>query len=177
MPSDALECSITSRFGLPNSAHLFFLDRYLGAHVGIEEGGFMSSKSAAGHIGTGIGNHSPAWVHYNAPTAGALDRAVFTTYSYADAHQKITAADPTSGSLTVNATVYDRVRRWYCGNGRCGGASPDATLPNRNGCRVARSGWHTWNARNTWVARAGVTTATLYYDKSGARTLVSYHAM
>ena len=137
----------------------------------------MSSTSAAGHIGTGVGNHSPGWIHYNAPAAGAADRNVFTRYSYADANQKITAAVATSGSLTVDCTVYDKVRRWHCGNGRCASFSDDRARPDRNGCTVARTGWHTWNARDTWVARAGAWTATLYYNKSGAPTQVSYHSV
>ena len=133
-----------------------------------------SSTSAMGHIGTGVGVHGPGWVHYQNPQGASL-RVVHTKYDYADANQKITAAVATSGSVAVNATVFDKVTRWRCGNGSCGATNASSSIPARSGCTVARTGWHTWVRVTLWVARAP-TTRTLYYNKSGATTQVSMHS-
>jgi hypothetical protein len=133
-----------------------------------------SSTTVLGHIGTGVGYHESTWTHYRAPSGPAGTRVVHTQYDYDDANTKIGQAAAASGNIMVDATVWSRVTRWKCGNGACP-ATGTGSIPSRQGCTVSRSGEHSWTQRTEWVEGAA-TSKRLYYNKSGARTLVSYHA-
>lgn len=132
-----------------------------------------SSTTASGHVGTGVGLHNKTWPHYNPPQKGD-QRLKHTQYDYDDATQKIASAKGTSGSVQVTAVVYAKTVGWRCGNGACDAKSTNSTLPDRKGCKVAKSGDHTWVSNNSWTAGAK-TTRLLYYDKRGQKTQVSYH--
>ena len=135
--------------------------------------GSNSSTNASGHQGTGIGNHSPGWPHYNAPVGDSNGRPAFTRWDYGVANSAITEARAQRGSVSIACTRYTPNQTWTCGNRGCPANFQNCSIPNRNGCSGSRAGNHSCVSRYTWVGSPA--TRALYYDKSGGTTLVSFH--
>ncbi len=130
-----------------------------------------SSTNAGGHQGTGVGQHNRQWVHYNAPTAPG-SRTSFTQFSYDTATLAITGATATSGHVSIDSQQYRLAVSYKCS--QC--QKVVATLPiSLMGCS-ASSGRHNYQRRNDW-GTPFTARHTLYYDKGGATTLVSMHAI
>lgn len=134
--------------------------------------GSNNSTSAAGHRGTGIGNHDPGWVHYNRPVGDSNGRDVFSQWNFATANTAIVAASAQRGSVNIACTRHTPNRVWICSN-NCGERNTDDSRPDRNGC-TSRSGEHNWMNQSDWQATEVI--KRLYYDKSGRNTQISYHA-
>ncbi len=130
------------------------------------------STSALGHRGTGVGNHDRGWVHYNPPVGDSNGRPAFSRWDFNTANTAIGAAAAQRGSVWIACTRYTPNREWICSN-NCAETQLNGSMPGRNGC-TSRSGEHNWRCRSTWTPAA--TRKSLYYDKSGRITQISYHA-